>query len=205
MACIYKITNLINNKVYIGKTTRSVQIRFREHLSKINHKRYKNDHLSNSIREYGRENFICEILTEGDYNINLLNSLEKHYVRLYNSNNSKIGYNLTDGGQHILMSKEQRLKISKSHTQRNPVTKLTKQRLKEAHKRLLRNGYKHGKGVFVNQYNLNGILIRTFETVWDAARNLKVCPKTIMRWSNGEVPKVKRDYTVKIINTKKDE
>jgi hypothetical protein len=41
--------------------------------------------------------------------------LEKHYIRLYNSNNKKIGYNLTEGGEGIEMTEEIRNKIGKSN------------------------------------------------------------------------------------------
>ncbi len=42
MGEIYKITNNINKKVYIGKTKRDTKIRWLEHISRKNKKRYKN-------------------------------------------------------------------------------------------------------------------------------------------------------------------
>ena len=57
MGYIYKITNLINNKIYIGQTIRDVQIRWKEHL------RSKDEApIHKAIRKYGKERSIDEKL-----------------------------------------------------------------------------------------------------------------------------------------------
>lgn len=55
MAFIYKITNLVNGKVYIGKTEETIEKRFRQHLSESNKDRCKNRPLYRAIRKYGKE------------------------------------------------------------------------------------------------------------------------------------------------------
>lgn len=49
-------------------------------------------------KKYGKENFKKEIIVQGNFNDELLNQLEKHYIRLYATNIPKIGYNRTAGG-----------------------------------------------------------------------------------------------------------
>lgn len=91
MGYIYKITNIVNNKIYIGQTTRNVEIRFKEHL------RAKDDYpIHKAIRKYGKDNFKVEIIEECA-NENL-NEKEKYYIKIYNSYNGHIGYNASPGG-----------------------------------------------------------------------------------------------------------
>jgi len=120
MGCIYKITNIINNKIYIGLTKFSAKQRFNQHLNNKNSKANKNCYLHKSIRKYGELNFKVETLIEGSFNKTLLIDLEKHYIRLYNSyvGTSKNGYNLTtggEGGENKIVSAETRLKLSTAH------------------------------------------------------------------------------------------
>lgn len=95
MGYIYKITNKINNKCYIGKTERTVEIRWKEHLKNIN--QYK-DHLPlyKALYSYGKENFIVEELEECDTNI--IDDREIYWIAYFNSY-GKLGYNCTGGGE----------------------------------------------------------------------------------------------------------
>lgn len=105
---IYKITNIVNNKCYIGQT-RSHYLnhekyrpfgylgRFNSHISEANcgiknHCRY----LDSSIRKYGSENFICEKILE--CSIDELDEYETYYISEFKSKYPN-GYNLTNGGQ----------------------------------------------------------------------------------------------------------
>ena len=58
MGWIYKITNKINNKVYIGQTINSLEKRFKQHLSEA--KQGKNCRLHSAIRKYGIDAFVIE-------------------------------------------------------------------------------------------------------------------------------------------------
>lgn len=111
MACIYKITNLINNKIYIGLTKYTNLERFKEHIKAMNQKGNENYYLYNTFRKYNIENFKSEVIIEGNYNIKLLSELEKHYIRLHNSNDRNIGYNLTNGGDGISGYKHTKAKL----------------------------------------------------------------------------------------------
>lgn len=92
---IYKITNLINGKVYVGLTTTSLKKRLVGHIttSKTNY----NHPFYNSIRFYKIENFkeeeICECFSKKE-----LGEKEQEYIILYNSTDRKFGYNINPGG-----------------------------------------------------------------------------------------------------------
>lgn len=83
---IYKTTNLINGKIYIGQTKNKYKYIGSGNIIK------------KAIKKYGFNNFKFEIIIEGDFNKELTDHLEKHYIRLYNSTNNKIGYNISEGG-----------------------------------------------------------------------------------------------------------
>ena len=95
MFYIYKITNNINNKIYIGLTCRDVSRRWIEHCSKA--KQQDGFYLHNAIRKYGKENFTISIIDQTS-SIDELKQLEQQYIKKYHSNNKEYGYNLTLGG-----------------------------------------------------------------------------------------------------------
>ena len=88
---IYKITNKINNKCYIGQTNNYVR-RFREHRKMYDGKSSKI--LYYAFKKYGIDNFDFEVL---DYGENY-NELEKYYIEYYNSIDN--GYNISTGGEN---------------------------------------------------------------------------------------------------------
>lgn len=91
---IYKITNTKTGKVYIGKTTRSLNDRLQGHINSAD--KGNNFKLSRAIRKYGKENFIIEPIDVADTR-NELNEKEIYYIKKYNS--LEDGYNMTMGGE----------------------------------------------------------------------------------------------------------
>ena len=91
---IYKITNNINNKIYIGQTTRTLEERIAEH------KRKRNPLISKAIKKYGIENFSIEIIDKAS-TINKLNEKEFYYIKKYNSI-APNGYNQCEGGGNTI-------------------------------------------------------------------------------------------------------
>jgi group I intron endonuclease len=89
---IYKITNKITGKVYIGQTTREASARFKDHCRDKRQTRY----LSNAIFKYGKSNFVFEEICSA-VSIETLNELETYFITLFNTL-SPNGYNLTLGG-----------------------------------------------------------------------------------------------------------
>ena len=93
MGYIYKVTNTINQKIYIGQTIRDVNIRWKEHCRHLE----SNMPICRAISKYGQENFIVEIIEE--CSDNLLDEREQYWIGYYNSFNKEKGYNATLGGQ----------------------------------------------------------------------------------------------------------
>ena len=106
MKGIYKITNLINNKVYIGKSEVSIEQRWEAEL-----KYGLNEHFNRSVKKYGIENFKFEIIIETEENIN---ELEKKFIKEYKSYDPNFGYNKTFGGDGVIPTEEIRKKKSDS-------------------------------------------------------------------------------------------
>ena len=92
---IYKITNLINNKVYIGKTTKTIQWRFNKHLKDSYNNPNTTIHIQRAILKYGENNFKIEEIDKAS-SLEELNQKEKYWIAYYNSQNE--GYNMTSGG-----------------------------------------------------------------------------------------------------------
>lgn len=93
---IYKATNKINNKVYIGQTVRSLEVRMSEH------KRHNYTAFDKAINKYGLENFDVEVIDTAK-DINELNEKEIYWIKYYNLKGTHIsrvcrGKRKTTGG-----------------------------------------------------------------------------------------------------------
>ena len=87
---VYKTTNLINKKIYIGKHKTDKQTIDINYLG-------SGIHLTRAIKKYGKENFICEVL-EWCSTLAELNKREKYWITYFNSRDISIGYNIAEGG-----------------------------------------------------------------------------------------------------------
>lgn len=108
MIGIYKITNIINNKVYIGQSI-DIERRIKEHIRGLNGGYAHNPHFQNSWNKYGEDNFKFEVLEVVD-DTNKLDDLEIYYIDKYNSKNN--GYNCTIGGNNPLNDEEYKKEFS---------------------------------------------------------------------------------------------
>ena len=85
---IYKISNQINHKCYIGDTFINLRLRLFDHPWGAHFSRYENPddhgHLYNSMRKYGLENFNIEIVYSGNYEP----ELEQSFIEKYDSFNN---------------------------------------------------------------------------------------------------------------------
>ncbi len=112
---VYKITNLINNKIYIGKTY-DVRGRLQDH-KKAAKRKDPNDYssLHRAMNKYGYDNFIIEVLAEFKTDKEALKA-EVKLIKKYNSMDRKVGYNLTcggDGASGFKFTKKQKAKMNK--------------------------------------------------------------------------------------------
>ena len=89
---IYKITNIQNNKVYIGQTIRPINDRFHRHINDAMNNTL-DTHFARAIRKYGKDSFVIEEIDKATGQ-NELNEKEQYWIRYYDS--VKNGYNETD-------------------------------------------------------------------------------------------------------------
>lgn len=95
MYWIYKITNLVNGKIYIGKT-KNIKRRLSQHF----HEESSSDSLiKRAIKEFGENNFKIEIIKE-NLDSKEAKRLEEEYILLHNSHNRDKGYNIKIGEKH---------------------------------------------------------------------------------------------------------
>lgn len=92
MIGIYKITNKINGKIYIGQS-KDIAHRWKEHKWRSKNCLYP---IQKAITKYGIENFEFEVIEE--CLLEELDDREIYYIDLYNSTNKAIGYNISKGG-----------------------------------------------------------------------------------------------------------
>lgn len=94
---VYKVTNIVNGKMYIGRTTQGLYKRKWSHESRA--RNYKNTTFYKAIRKYGENNFVWEIIEECN-DKDTLNAREIHYIEQYDSF-GRSGYNETIGGEGV--------------------------------------------------------------------------------------------------------
>ena len=121
---VYIHTNKVNNKVYIGKTSRTPEERWKKngygYLQKKNGV-YIQPLFARAILKYGWDNFEHIIWAEG-LSAEKANEIEMLLIALYNSNDPEYGYNLRSGGNNGKHSEETRKKMSESRMgDKNPM------------------------------------------------------------------------------------
>lgn len=191
---IYKITNKINNKCYIGQTIqKSVNNRWSRHKSdyrkKVNHPLY------DSMNKYGIENFSFEIIYTAN-SIEELNKLEEQYIKDFNSLVPN-GYNLKMGGNNSKVPNRKsggpRPDVSK-RMKGIPKSEESKQKMRQS----LRNHWKnnpHPNAKLVLWINMNII----FNSGAEAARYLNCSSSSITDCCNGKIKSFKH-HTFEYLN-----
>jgi hypothetical protein len=92
MSYVYKITNDINEKVYIGQTTRTIEERWEEHLYEVRSGRFVHRPLYAAMTKYGVDHFRIEQIEQTEEP----KQRERYWIEIYGS--FKDGYNDTLGG-----------------------------------------------------------------------------------------------------------
>lgn len=156
---IYKVTCLINNKIYIGLTKRTLHIRKTQHLK--DSKNGCNFIFHKAIRKHNKENFIWEIIEECN-NFEELKQKEIYWINFFNSNNFKKGYNMTSGGEGTLNKKHSEETKQKIKRKSIPFCDILNELKSIGYKILLKE--KDYKGIFQDAYFIcnNGHKYKTF-------------------------------------------
>lgn len=123
---IYKITNHVNDKVYIGQSVNGFNKRYKAkgkgiervykyYIKERERGKYYNDHLFKSMVKYGLESFSVREVLDIAFSQTELDIKEDVYIQLFNSSSYKYGYNKKDGGANGKASEYLRTKNSISH------------------------------------------------------------------------------------------
>lgn len=191
---IYKITNKINGKIYIGLTTQKLLTRFNHHIYES--KNGSNSYFHRALLKYSRDNFIVEELDRSD-NIDDLKSKEVFYINKFNSYKRDIGYNINKGGdfgtlgyKHSKESIEKRLKsLGKFRHSEESKLKMSKSRIgkqlppKLIEAALYRNKL-NSKVVLKIDSDLN--IVSEYKSVLSAAKENQINPKSLSRGLNNK-------------------
>lgn len=181
---LYIHTNKINGKKYIGITNQ--QPVSRRWSNGMGYK--KSPRFFNAIIKYGWDNFHHQIIYENLTKDNA-ETLEKQYIKKYNTTNEKYGYNIQKGGGITNLSELTKYKIKmankgRKHTletrKKMSISHIGKQKClgykhseetKEKHRQYM-IGKKNHHSRAVNQYDLEENFIKTFECMQDAVNEL---------------------------------
>lgn len=128
---IYKITNKVNGKIYIGQTIRSLESRWWDHC-----KPSAKQVIGHCINKYGKENFTIEQIDSAN-SLDELNEKEVYWINFFDSRNKEIGYNIAFGGENKIMTDEikEKLSIANSGKKKPPMSEEHRRKLSEAAKR----------------------------------------------------------------------
>lgn len=107
---IYKITNRINGKIYVGQTKRGIERRWKEHCCPSDNSPL----LRRAIQKYGKQNFTVEQI-DCAVDTNEANYKEQYWIAFYDSANKEKGYNLSLGGEIGRFNDETLKKMSEAH------------------------------------------------------------------------------------------
>lgn len=175
MAYIYKITNDINNKIYIGKTTLTIEERWKQHKKdSVKRALYEKRPLYRAINKYGIEHFHIELIEETDNP----NERECYWIEVYGSYNN--GYNATRGGdgktlidfQYAKKRYEEIQSLTLVAKEMNIDAKHLGEVLRGMGVKILTSAevIQRDRSKMINQYDKQGNFIQTFSSAMEAAR-----------------------------------
>lgn len=112
VAGIYLITNKINGHRYVGGSL-NIERRFKEHKRGTD---ANSQAIDKAILKYGKNNFTYQIITELPADWKVISQHEKYWIKFYNTFQNKKHYNLTEGGDDVVLWKENHPMLNKKHT-----------------------------------------------------------------------------------------
>ena len=189
MGYIYKATNKINNKIYVGQTVHTIEKRWKDHLDDCNSLSGHNYLFHKAIKKYGPNNFIIEQLEECDNQ--KLNERECYWIKILNSYYlDGFGYNMTRGGEGVLKYNDddiltlwnQGLKAGQIALQLHASPGTITERLKTlVPSGVVRQRHTDSNKKSIIQYDLNGNFLKQWDCAQTAEKTLGVSSGSITR------------------------
>lgn len=174
---IYRITNIQNNKVYIG-SSKSIYSRWSAHRYSLRSGTHFSTHLQSAWSKYGEESFQFELIEECQEEE--LISREEHHIVSNLANNRSFGYNtrtVCDRNNGIKASEETRKKLRLAH--------LGHKRSEEAHTKIVASQHKK-----VCQFDSEGVYISTYNSILEASYStgigkalISACCRKVIPWT----------------------
>lgn len=196
IACVYTITCIPTNKIYVGFTT-DYLTRLRTHSTRLNCGVHPNLHLQQAFIKYGKSNFIIEILEE--YPEEILVAMEHYWGTTLNTHNNKVGFNILPTHpykENARMAEESKLKISKAnkgkkHSEKSKALMSSSRKGKKQSEKHVENRMFAHRGArrtletrtkmsnnrpkkAINQYDLEGNLIKKWKNINEIVTNLNI-------------------------------
>lgn len=188
MPYIYKIKNKLNNKLYIGKTLKTVPERWKEHCNDYKKDRCSNRPLYRAMKKHGIENFEIEIVEECDESV--LSERECYWIEFFGS--FKQGYNATIGGDgkqyvdyDVVLSTYRNLKNQLETAKALGISQDTVKKILDIRKEdIVPTSEINQKAV--EMFDFNGKFIKSFSSITDASQYL------IDNGQAGKVPTIRK-------------
>lgn len=175
---VYKHTNKLNGKVYIGITSQNPENRWK------NGNGYSNQHFSRAIKKYGWDNFDHDIVAK-ELSKEDACEMERILIKSYRSTDPEYGYNETLGGDGGGMYR-------KNHSQdaKDKISKARKRMgFSETHRKNIsksKSGVNHHLAKKVYQYSKQGEYITEWDYMSLASKELNICKSSIAQVCSGK-------------------
>jgi len=168
ISCIYTITNILNNKIYVGYT-KDFNHRKYDHINQLNNNIHGNSYLQNSWNFYKKDSFIFEILEKCEEKY--LASQENYWCNMLNTHNKQFGYNYRptspDNSSPLLEATKQKLREKALGRLHSKETKLKISLIKKGRPSSKKNTKQPFKGIYkkIYQYDLDGNFIKEWKSI----------------------------------------
>lgn len=177
MTGIYKISNIIDDRIYIGSAYDFTR-RIRRHKSELKHNKHYNIKLQRFVNKYGLDTLIFELILECSKEDLLIN--EQFYLDTFINLSKDFNLCKKVDGRHGLKNREEtNLKISNS-LKGHSFSDETKRKISNALKGVpLDKNRIAKKFVKIDQYDLNGTFIKTWPSIKEASNTLNIAHANI--------------------------